>query len=62
MCKRSSDGLDARHTVVTSSLVGDGEWEEATRIELCSWACLRLAYLAPEPGEPNPEEWKAEGN
>ena len=62
MCKRSSVGLEAWHTVVTESRVGEGTWEESARIEVCSWACLRLAYMADEPGEEAPESWKGEGN
>ncbi len=48
MCGRSSDGLDSWHTVVNYSLVGDAEWEEGRRIEVCSWGCLRLAYMTDE--------------
>ena len=59
MCGRSRDGLTAWHVVVHESLVSAGTWEEITRIEVCSWACLRLAYMADEPGEPpSPESWK----
>jgi hypothetical protein len=60
MCGRSSDDLDAWYTVAHHSRVGDDdEWEETHRIEVCSWACLRLAYMADEPGEPpSPEAWK----
>jgi len=46
--RRSSDGLDSWHTVVSYSLVSDTEWEEGRRVEVCSWACLRLAYIADE--------------
>ena len=45
MCGRSSDGLDSWHTVVNSSRVGDTGWEEGRRVEVCSWPCLRLAYM-----------------
>ena len=45
MCGRSSDGLNSWHTVVDYSLVGDTEWEEGRRVEVCSWGCLRLAYM-----------------
>ena len=62
MCGRSSEGLYAWHTVVDESLVGEGKWDEVRRIEVCSWACLRHAYMAEEPGEPSPEGWKGEGN
>ena len=33
MCGRTSDGMDAWHTVVHQSLVGDGEREETHRVE-----------------------------
>jgi hypothetical protein len=63
MCGRSSDGQDAWYSVVHQSLVAEDTWEETHRIELCSWACLRLAYMADEPDEPeSPEAWKGEGN
>jgi hypothetical protein len=62
ICKRSSEGLDAWHTVVDHSLGGEGEWEEVRRIEVCSWACLRFAFMADEPGEEPVEEGRAEGN
>src|SRR6476619_302846 len=45
MCGRSSDGLNSWHTVVNSSLMGDTEWEEGRRVEVCSWGCTRLAYM-----------------
>lgn len=48
ICRRSSDGLDSWHTVVSYSLVSDTEWEEGRRVEVCSWACLKLAYMADE--------------
>ena len=48
MCGRSSGGLDSWHTVVNYSLVGDTEWEEGRRVEVCSWGCLRLAYMTDE--------------
>ena len=48
MCGRSSDGLDSWHTVVNYSLVGDTEWEERRCVEVCSWGCLRLAYMTDE--------------
>ena len=48
ICRRSSDGLDSWHTVVSYSLVSDTEWEEGRRVEVCSWACLRLAYMTDE--------------
>jgi hypothetical protein len=48
MCGRSSDGLDSWHTVVNHSLGGDTEWEEGSRVEVCSWGCLRLAYMTDE--------------
>ena len=48
MCGRSSAGLDSWHTVVNYSLVGDTEWEEGRRVEVCSWGCLRLAYMTDE--------------
>ena len=48
MCGRGSDGLDSWHTVVDYSLVGDTEWEEGRRVEVCSWGCLRLAYMTDE--------------
>jgi hypothetical protein len=48
MCGRSSDGLDSWHTVVNYSLVGDTEWEERRCVEVCSWRCLRLAYITDE--------------
>ena len=48
MCGRGSDGLDSWHTVVNYSLVGDTEWEEGRRVEVCSWGCLRLAYMTDE--------------
>jgi hypothetical protein len=51
MCGRNRDGLDAWYVVVHQSPVGDDEWEETHKIEVCSWACLRLAYMADEPGE-----------
>ncbi len=64
MCKRTSDDLDSWFTVVHQSLIGlPDEWQEVSRTEVCSWACLRLAYMAEEPGEPpSPERWKGEGN
>ena len=45
MCGRSNDGLDSWHTVVNYSLVGDTEWEEGRRVEVCSWRCAGLAYM-----------------
>jgi hypothetical protein len=48
ICRRSSDGLDSWHTVVNYSLVGDTEWEEIRRVEVCSWTCLRLAHMTDE--------------
>ena len=48
MCGRSSHGLDSWHTVVNSSRVGDTGWEEGRRVEVCSWPCLRLAYMTDE--------------
>ena len=48
MCGRRSEGLDSWHTVVNYSLVGNTEWEEGRRIEVCSWGCLRLAYMTDE--------------
>jgi len=48
MCGRGRDGLDSWHTVVDYSLVGDTEWEEGRRVEVCSWECLRLAYMTDE--------------
>ena len=45
MCGRSSDGLNSWHTVVNYSLMGDTEWEEGRCVEVCSWGCLRLAYM-----------------
>jgi hypothetical protein len=48
MCGRSSVGLDSWHTVVNYSLVDDSEWEEGRRVEVCSWECLRLAYMTDE--------------
>ena len=48
MCGRSSGGLDSWHTVVNYSLVGNTEWEEGHRVEVCSWGCLRLAYMTDE--------------
>jgi hypothetical protein len=62
MCGRSSDELDAWHTVVHHRLVGEDEWEQAGQVEVCSWACLRLAFMAVEPGEQDSEGWKAEAN
>jgi hypothetical protein len=62
MCRRSRDGLDAWFAVVSYAPVGDDEWAETRRIGVCSWSCLRLAYMAEEPGEPSdPEAWKGEG-
>ena len=48
MCGRRSEGLDSWHTVVNYSLVGDTEWEEGRRVEVCSWRCARLAYMTDE--------------
>jgi len=48
MCGRSSDGLDSWHTVVNYSVVGDTEWEEGGRVEVCSWRCLRRAHMTDE--------------
>jgi hypothetical protein len=48
MCGRTSEGLDSWHTVVNHSAVGDTEWEEGRRVEVCSWRCLRLAYMTDE--------------
>jgi hypothetical protein len=48
MCGRSSETLDSWHTVVNYSLVGDTEWEEGRRVEVCSWRCARLAYMTDE--------------
>ena len=48
MCGRGSDGLDSWHTVVNHSLVAGTEWEEGHRVEVCSWRCLRLAYMTDE--------------
>src|SRR6478672_10175470 len=47
MCGRSSDGLESWHTVV-NLLVGDIEWEEGRRVEVCSWRCARLASMTGE--------------
>ena len=47
-CGRSSDGLNSWHTVVDYSLVGDTEWEEGRRVEVCSRGCVRLAYMTDE--------------
>ena len=47
-CGRSSDGLNSWHTVVDYSLVGDTEWEEGRRVEVCSRRCARLAYMTDE--------------
>ena len=56
MCGRSSDGLDSWHTVVNYSAVGDTRWEEGRRVEVCSWRCLRLAYMTDDgvPDEVRP--------
>ena len=56
MCGRSSGGLDSWHTVVNYSLVGDTEWEEGRRVEVCSWKCARLGYMTDErlPDEVRP--------
>ena len=48
MCGRGSAGLDSWHTVVDYSLGGDTKWEEGRRVEVCSWGCLRLAYMIDE--------------
>jgi hypothetical protein len=48
ICGRSSEGLDSWHTVVNYSLVGDTEWEEGRRVEVCSWRCARLVYMTDE--------------
>ena len=48
VCGRSSDGLDSWHTVVNYSLVGDTDWEEDRRVEVCSWRCARLASMTDE--------------
>ena len=48
MCGRRSEGLDSWHTVVNYSLVGDTEWEEGRRVDVCSWRCARLAYMTAE--------------
>ena len=48
MCERSSDGLDSWHTVVNYSAVDDTGWEEGRRVDVCSWSCLRLAYMTDE--------------
>ena len=48
MCGRSRDGLDSWHTVVDYSLVGDHEWEEGRRVEVCSRRCLGLASMTGE--------------
>jgi Asp-tRNA(Asn)/Glu-tRNA(Gln) amidotransferase A subunit family amidase len=48
MCGRSSDGLNSWHTLVDYSLVGDTEWEEGRRVEVCSRRCARLAYMTDE--------------
>ena len=62
MCRRSRHWLDGWYVVVHQSLVGVDEWEETHKLKVCSWACLRLAYMADEPGErPSPEAWKGEG-
>ena len=47
-CGRSSDGLNSWHTVVDYSLVGDTEWEEGRRVEVCSRECARLAHTTDE--------------
>ena len=48
--------------VVNESLanVSPEGWEESNRIEVCSWVCLRLAFMADEPDNPegeSPESW-----
>ena len=48
MCGRRSEGLDSWHTVVNYSLVGDTEWEEGRRVEVCSWKCARLGCMTDE--------------
>jgi hypothetical protein len=56
MCGRSSEGLDYWHTVVNYSTVDDAGWEEGRRVEVCSWRCLRLAYMTDDgvPDEVRP--------
>jgi hypothetical protein len=49
--------------VVHQKRVREDEWAETFRVEVCSWACLRLAYMADEPDQPQgPESWKGDGN
>ena len=48
MCGRRCEGLDSWHTVVDYSLVGDAEWDEGRRVEVCSWRCARLAFITDE--------------
>ena len=48
MCGRRCEGLDSWHTVVDYSLVGDAEWDERRRVEVCSWRCARFAFIRDE--------------
>ena len=64
VCNRTSRDVDEWHTVVSSKIVSeDGDIEETARVEACSWACVRFAFLAsPDEREGDtPEAWEGEG-